>query len=290
MYGLDGTIRAVPFDLERLAVTGVPVPVLDGVITKTSGAADFSLSETRSLVYVPTGATARRTLGWVDRDGQMTTSVIEENTAISTPRLSPDGTRVAFAGARGVTGVPDIWIRELERGSDTRLTVEGINIFPAWTPDGATVTFTSDRSGAFDLYSKLADLSGEAEQLVTSAAPKFAGSWSPDGQVLVYTDGGFTTLRDIWALPVGGDPAPFLVTDFDERAPRLSPDGQWVAYVSDQSGEDRVYVQRFPEGGGVSPISTEGETEPVWSRDDRELFYRNGTQMLVVVGWRRRQR
>ena len=90
------------------------------------------------------------------------------------------------------------------------------------------------------------------------------------------------TGRDIWTFPVGGDPAPFLDTPFDERAPHLSPDGHWVAYVSDQAGEDRVYVQPFPEGGRVIPISTGGGIEPVWSRDGRELFYRDGNQLLVV--------
>ena len=133
------------------------------------------------------------------------------------------------------------------------------------------------------LSSKLADGSGEAELLVQTANTKRPGSWSPDGRTLVYTeDSGSGTGNDIWMFPLGGDPAPFQAAPFNERAPRLSPDGHWVAYVSDQAGEDRVYVQPFPEGGRVIPISTGGGTEAVWSRDGRELFYRDGNRLLVL--------
>jgi len=141
----------------------------------------------------------------------------------------------------------------------------------------------SDRAGVYDLYSKAADLSGEAQSLLTTPNTKIPGSWSPDGQTLVYyelTTSG--TQRDIWTLAIGSDPVSFLATTFNERAPRLSSDGHWLAYVSDQSGENRVYVQRFPEGGRIISVSTGRGTEPVWSRDGRELFYRNGNQMLVV--------
>ena len=281
VYGVAGTLWAVGFDLEHLETIGDPVPVLDGVLTGGFGTIFFRVSENGSLVYVPAGATPRPTLGWVNREGQMT-PLIEGEAIYGTPRLSPDGTRVAFGMLRE-SGEPDIWIRELERGSDTRLTVEGVNLYPAWTPDGATVTFGSDRAGDFDLYSKRADLSGEAERLATTASDSIPGSWSPDGQTLVYYEVNLSgTARDIWTLLLGGDPAPFLVTAFNERAPRLSPNGHWLAYVSDQAGEDRVYVRPFPEGGRVIPISTGGGTEPVWSRDGRELFYRDGNQLLVV--------
>ena len=277
----DGSVRAVPFDATSLEVTGNPVPLVEGVVVKSSGAADFSISDNGRLVYVAGGAGggAARTLGWVDREGQMTPVI--EGAAIEMPRLSPDGTRVAFA--MDSAGGMSIWIRDLERGSDTRLTVAGNNRRPAWTPDGATVTFASDRAGVYDVYSKPADGSGGAELLMQPRNTKVPGSWSPDGRTLVYYEVGSSgTGRDIWTFPVGGDPAPFLDTQFDERAPHLSPDGHWVAYVSDQAGEDRVYVQPFPEGGRVIPISTGGGIEPVWSRDGRELFYRDGNQLLVV--------
>ena len=117
--------------------------------------------------------------------------------------------------------------------------------------------------------------------LATSSGADAAAGWSPDGQTLIYhqTVG---DQSDLWMLPLGGDPTPFLVTEFHEGAPRVSPDGQWVAYVSDQAGENRVYVRPFPGGEGVFPISTGVGTEPVWSRDGGELFYRDGDQMLAV--------
>ena len=160
VYATEGTLRAVPFDLARLSVTGDSVPVLEGVANKVSGAVDFSFSDNGSLVYVPGGVSTGGTLGWVTRDGQMT-EVIEEAGIFGSPRLSPEGTRVAFVRI-GEDGA-NIWIRDLERGSDMRLTVEGtINWLPAWTPDGATVSFGSNRAGAFGLYTKPADGSGEA--------------------------------------------------------------------------------------------------------------------------------
>ena len=281
VYANQGTLLAVPFDVARLSVTGDPVPVLEGVEHKVSGSVDFSFSDNGSLVYVPGGVSTGGTLGWVTRDGQMT-DVTEGAGIFGSPRLSPEGTRVAVVRI-GEDGA-NIWIRDMERGSDTRLTVEGtINWMPVWTPDGATVSFISNRADASAnaLYSKPADGSGEAELLVQPGS--YPGSWSPDGRTFVYAArGGTSGSTDIWTLPLGGDPAPFQDTPFNERAPLVSPDGHWVAYVSDLAGQRRVYVQPFPEGGRVIPISTSGGTEPVWSRDGRELFYRDGTQLLVV--------
>ena len=248
-------------------------------MTKATGAANFGFSESGSLVHLPATASTGGTLGWVDRAGRMT-SVIKGEDIYGLPRLSPDGSSLAMV-TRG--SELDIWIRELERGLDTRLTQEGANLYPAWSPDGAHVTFGSSRGGVYDLYSKLSDLSSDAELLVTSQNTKIPGSWSPDGRTLVYYEVNSSgTNRDIWTFPFGGDPEPFLATEFNERVPRLSPDGHWVAYVSDQSGQDQVYVQRFPEGGGVTPISAGRGTEPTWSRDGRELFYRDGYRMMVV--------
>jgi len=151
-----------------------------------------------------------------------------------------------------------------------------------WTPDGATVTFAAENPR--QLFSRPVDLSRETELVRPTEGQSNPGSWTPDGQTLVYyaaTTG--ATGRDIWMLPVDGDPAPFLATDFNERGPRLSPDGNWIAYVSNQPGEDRVQVQAFPDGGTIHSVSTGPGSEVVWSRDGRELFYRNGDQMWVVA-------
>jgi hypothetical protein len=128
------------------------------------------------------------------------------------------------------------------------------------------------------------DLSSETELLLPAdSISKIVGSWTPDGLTLVYyVLGGVGGSRDIWMFPIGGEAAPFLETEFNERAPRLSPNGKWLTYVSNQPGEDRVFVQAFPEGGRRIPVSTGTGTEPVWSRDGRELFYRNGDELWVV--------
>ena len=282
IYGVDGTLRAVAFDADRLAVTGDPVPVLEGVVTLGSGAAQVSLSNEGTLVYVG-GADVgiiESELGWVDRDGQMT-PLMQGDGQYQHPRLSPDSQQVAVGIAGDST---DIWLYDIERDSPLRLTEQGRNHYPVWTPNGSVVTFASNRSGGtFDLYVKAADGSGEAETLLEKSTVLFPGSWSPDGTMLAFYETTNTDLgRDIWTLRPDGEASAVIATEFNERAPRLSPDGQWLAYVSDQSGEDGVYVQPFPDGGRVIRISTGAGTEPVWSRDGRELYFRDGDRLMVV--------
>lgn len=210
------------------------------------------------------------------------TSVIAAGAIWGGPRLSPDGTHVAVVKS-GETGGQDIWIRDLERGGETKLTAGGSDRWPIWTPDGSKITFDSTRrGGTLDLYWRPADFSGEAELLLEAPEHLVPQSWSPDGQTLVYTKRSGQTRIDIWSL-VDGVSSPVVVREANDFAPLLAPDGQWLAYVSDQTGENRVYLQGFPEGGRVIPVSTGGGTEPVWSRDGRELFYRNGNQMVVVA-------
>ena len=144
------------------------------------------------------------------------------------------------------------------------------------------MTFASSRAEGLRLHTRPVDLSRETELLRPTEGTSIAGSWTPDGQTFVYYAVNAGGDRDIWRLSVGGDPVPFLATEFNERAPRLSPNGKWVSYVSNQPGEDRVFVQPFPEGGRVFPVSTGTGTEAVWSRDGRELFYRSGDQLWVV--------
>jgi serine/threonine-protein kinase len=173
----------------------------------------------------------------------------------------------------------DIWVYEVNRRRRIRLTFEGISSAPVWTPDSNRVTFRSGSNN--DIYWKQADGSGEIELLWESIALLNPAWWSPDGQTLAFyqTD---TGLRDIWMLRSEGDASPFLATSFDENSPMFSPDGHWVAYVSDESGRDEVYVQPYPDGGRIVAISNEGGREPMWSPDGRELFYRQGGQMMVV--------
>ena len=204
---------------------------------------------------------------------------VEDWNVFGHPRLSPDDERVAVAVAAG--DFPDIWIREFATGLDTRLTDDGLNLAPTWTPDGTQLTFASARVGDGDIYMQAVDRISEATSVVTGSSRKAPGDWSPDGEMLVYAEDGSGN-RDIWIAPLDGEPVPFLATESDESSPRLSSDGRWVAYVSDQTGAPRVYVQSFPDGGRIVPISAGVGAEPVWSRTGDELFYRNRSQMVAV--------
>ena len=289
--GTLGTLLAVPFDLARLEVTGAPVPIVEGVLqSPVEGLAQFSFSNLGTLVYVPGGIQEGFTLVWVDRQG-----AVEPLGAPPHPyrnvRLSPDGRRVAVTIGLG-TDNADVWVYDISRHTLTRLTFEERNDHPIWTPDGMRVTFRSGpigRGGPENLFWKPADGSSAEERLTTSENIQSPTSWSSDGQVLAFYERPFgegfsTTGRDIWVLPLEGErkPRPFLQTPFNEGGAVFSPDGRWLAYVSDESGRYEVYVQPFPGPGGKWQISTEGGREPAWARDGRELFYRNGNQMMAV--------
>ena len=276
-----GNLMVVPFDLAALEETGDSVPVVQGVRQSPVGSVDYAISDNGTLVYVPSTSTGgfRLTLVWVDRQGQAT-PLIEDRQVYFGPRLSPDGQRVAVEVRSDVNQGGDIWIYDIGHGTRMRLTVEGTNQSPVWTPDGTRVTFNSIRDGPRDLYWKPADGSGQAEPLLKSENALVPASRSPDGELLAFYD--TSGARDIWVLPREGDASPFVATAFDERSSMFSPDGRWLAYVSDESGRDEVYVQPYPGPGGKWPISTEGGTEPRWSADGRELFYRLGDKMMVV--------
>ena len=286
VYGVGGTLRAVGFDADRLELTSNnPVPVVENVETRGS-AASFALARNGSLVYVTgagSGVGAQRSLVWVDREGR------EEPLAMplgpyQNPRVSPDGLRVAVDVLDPENS--DIWIHDLVRGTETRLTTDPANDFaPLWTPDGGRVVFTSDREGQPALFLKHADTPGDAEQLGTSSdrAGIAPTSWSDEGQTLLFWEVGATG-SDIGLISMEGDRATELLldTEFFETTPAISPDGGWMAYDSNEAGQSEVYVQRFPTLGGKQTISTDGGRQPLWSPDGRELFYRAPSGMMRV--------
>jgi serine/threonine-protein kinase len=181
----------------------------------------------------------------------------------------------------------DVWVENVERGTRARLTSSrGVNDDePLWTPDGSRVTFGSVQAGSsWDLVWKPADGSGEAEVLLRREHPQLPSSWSPDGRLLAFYEVHPTTQRDIWLLPLDDrTPSSLLVTDANEHSAMFSPDGRFVAYVSDESGREEVYVRSYAGPPGRWLISSEGGREPVWSRDGRELFYRHGSRLMTVA-------
>jgi serine/threonine-protein kinase len=282
-----GTLMAVPFDLERLEISGNPVPVFEGVrSTFGEGTADYSIADDGTLIYASGGITAgqEKVLVWVDRKGA-TQQVTEIKRDFEDPRLSPDGTRLSVTVLEGPQR--NVWIYEISRGILAPFTFEGSNGYPSWTPDGERITFASDRgTGAYDLFWMLSDGSGEAERLMTrefKVLPRpTSHSWSPEG-VLAFQQG-LPLQNDIWVLPLEGEgkPHPFLVTEFNEQQAMFSPDGKWIALTSDRSGQSEVYVKAYPGPGGMVPISSDGGTQPMWAHSGKELFYRNGDKMMAV--------
>ena len=282
VYAQGGNLMAVPFDPQRLAVTGAAVPVVEGVLqSPSSGAAQYSLSATGSLAYVPGAVQAtQRRLVMVSRNGAEQ-AVAAPARAYRQPRLSPDGQRVAVAIEEQET---QTWLYDLSRGTLTRWTFEGkANYGPVWTPDGKRIAFISNKEGPQNVFWQLADGSGGLERLINSEYTQGPSSWSRDGQLLAFIELNPTTGYDIWVLRMGNRKAqPFLRSPFNESAPQFSPDGRWLAYVSNESGSYETYVQPYPGPGGKWQISTGGGTEPVWNPNGRELFYRNGDNMMAV--------
>jgi serine/threonine-protein kinase len=282
IYARGGAIMAVRFDPASLALTGSPVKVLDSVQESFDGAAQISVSQSGAVVYVPgeSQGTSRR-LAMVDRSGVLTPLAAQPRPYTS-PRLSSDGRRLAVT-ISGAT--EDIWLHDVASGTSTQLTFEADNTSPIWTPDGQRITFSSNRAGALNLFVARADGSGAAERLTSSDHIQLPGSWSPDGTVLAFVEIHPTTGRDILLLRDAGGRSvqPFLATAFHESSPRFSPDGRWMAYVSNESGRSEVYVRPLADPSRKSQVSVDGGVEPVWAHDGRELFYRADGRLLSVA-------
>jgi len=280
LYTLLGTVYAVEFDLQRLELVGSPQPVLQDVqFPRGSGDVRMALSGEGSLVYAP-GAwrPPEAELVWVDRQGNVE-PLLDSRQAYEGPMVSPDGRYLAAAILTSVEDA-DIWLYELERGTWSRLTLEG-GVDPLWSPDGEAIVFTSDRNGPFELFRIPADGSGPAEQLTTGPTMDFPGSFTPDGGLLLFQRFLGANL-DLFSLALAqeGPPKPLVATPALEAHPKLSPDGRWLAFVSAESRRPEVYVRPFPGPGAKIQVSTEGGNEPVWHPTGRELFYHNAPTLL----------
>ena len=279
VYGLDGVILAVPFDVGNRQVVGGPVSLIEGVGAGrdgTSGAMHFALADNGSLVYVPgsAGGGGVVSMVWVGRDGDEE-RIPAPPRAYDRPRVSPDGTRVAVDIADGDN--TDVWIWDLARETLTQLTFdEGVDDFPLWTPDSARVVFRSSREGG-GLFWKAADGTGQVERLKDGLARPYA--WAADGRLI------FDQAGDIGMLTMEGERTVEMLLDaeFSETEPALSPDGRWLAYQSRETGTPLIYVQPFPNiDDGQWNVSLGFGADPVWSPDGRELFYRSLTDLMVA--------
>jgi serine/threonine-protein kinase len=285
IYARAGALYAVRFDTARLAATGAPVKVADGILTHPdTGAAQVAISQTGALVYAAGDSrTAERPLMWVDRRGTAR-PVIDRQAPYWWPRISPDGRRIAVT----IDGAfSKLWVLDIERGTFARASqLAGDQDRAQWTPDGGRVTMGVDTtgSGTVRLFTASADGSSDATVLVENAPAVHALNWSPDGRWLLYGQTGATTGRDVWIYSRDARTSkPWLENPPNEFSASFSTDGKWVAYVSDESGRAEVYVRPFPGPGSRTQISIDGGSAPVWSRDGRELFFAKGDTLFTTA-------
>jgi serine/threonine-protein kinase len=283
------TLMVVPFDQNSMKVAGEPTALAEGMRVGLSGSADLTVSRTGTLVYAIGAGEGKQELVWVTRDGkEQAVDADWPSSYVGFPALAPDGKRLAVARvASGVSSI-NIWIKRLDRGPSTQLTLdERENYGPAWTPDGRSVTFSSaSAKGAVDLRTKRADGGAQAVVQLQEKGNLYNARWSPDGKWLLFqTDIASPGAGDILAIRPGVDTAvPIVATKFSEISPTLSPNGRWLAYVSNETGADEVYVAPFPDTrAGKWAISMSGGTEPLWSHRGNELFYRDASGNVVAV-------
>jgi serine/threonine protein kinase len=282
----QGMLVAYPFDEKSAQVRGNPVRVAEGVLTgNPPGYAPFSVSGANVLAYSTPYAKSRQ-LAWFDRSGRRLGNVGEPGD-YSTPRLSRDEKRIAVAIREESKTNTDIWVFDSTRGTWSRLTFDpATERAPLWSPDSSRIVFTSASTGILDLYEKPASGSGEPRPIVPSPGDKFPTDWTRDGRYLIYHTFGPSTW-DIWVAPTdGGKPFPMFATKFTEAQGQVSPDGNWIAYASDESGRFEIYVTQFPQKRGRWQISTAGGSQPWWRGDGKELFYLGPEQTLMSVAVR----
>jgi serine/threonine protein kinase len=281
VYGRNGTLFAIPFDADRLEVTGQPFAVLAGVMmSRNTGVANFDISASGDLLYVPGKADGgARTLYWVDRSGHAEKLALPPRSYLH-PRIAPDGRRLAIE----VEGSShDVFVYDFGSGVLTNFTADGISHWPVWSPDGKRIGYRSGPMGRFRLFEMPSDRSGPAERLATPVTSASTESYDPAGLALAYTDAKMGRPAKVMVTWLDGrrQPQPLDDTAFAQGSPKFSPDGRWLAYCTNESGRPQVYVKGFPTGAKIQ-ISPDGGNDPVWRRDGRELFYRNSDRMMAV--------
>jgi dipeptidyl aminopeptidase/acylaminoacyl peptidase len=292
IFARQARLYAVSFDPEALSVTGDPVPVLEGVVHSLygvgavawSGAAQFDVSENGSLLYAPGSIESPQvsSLGWVDRQGNVSPLTGMRPMARFAARVSPDGKYIASSELHVNK---DIWIFDPARGIEERATDQGQNAFPLWSPDGSQMAFRSDRTGPLRIYLSPEIGSRDVREL-TPGPFDVPAAWTPDGNELIFTRG-FSSLggnTDIYVVSIDDptSPRPLLQTAADERFPELSPDGRWLAYCSSETGRLELYVQPYGRPGRRVIITNNGAQDPAWSKSSDELFYREGQAIMSV--------
>ena len=270
------TVMAQSFDPDKVLLSGDPIPVAQNVNRTVSSPGAFSVSRTGVLAYASGGGGSNAQLTLFDRTGKMLGTVSTPG-GIVMPSFSPDGAKVAFTRFDPQTGIPDIWVHELARSADSRFTFgPRYNVFSVWSPDGRYIAYMGTDPDGIHIHKKATSGPGQDEIIDGDARIKRPLDWSRDGKyILEDTPSGEKTGTYVSVLELEGDKKarPYLQSEFNEAFPKLSPNGQWIAYFSDESKRPEVYVQTFPKPGGKWQVSINGGNFPIWSKDGKELYF-----------------
>ena len=285
-YAAGGTLLAQRFDPERFVLSGEPATIAEDLGRDPGPGAAFSISTNGVLAYRQASKPISSQLKWVDRAGQML-GVVGSSATQDGVSLSPDATHAVVS--RRADRRREIWVLDTTNGAASRLTFESGNYSPIWSPDGRQIAFGTQRhvqGGVINVvFRQHSNGAGQPEALVSGRYSTNPTDWSRDGRFIIYADQDVTTKADLWALPLVGDrkPIPVVRTDGVDNFGQLSPDGRWLAYTTDASGREEVYVQEFPRAQGKWQVSTNGGTQPRWRRDGKELFYVSAGGELIAV-------
>jgi len=285
-YAAGGTLLAQRFDPERFVLSGEPATIAEDLGRDPGPGAAFSISTNGVLAYRQASKPISSQLKWVDRAGQML-GVVGSSATQDGVSLSPDATHAVVR--RRADRRSEIWVLDTTNGAASRLTFESGNYTPIWSPDGRQIAFGTQRhvqGGVINVvFRQHSNGAGQPEALVSGRYSTNPTDWSRDGRFIIYADQDVTTKADLWALPLVGDrkPIPVVRTGGVDNFGQLSPDGRWLAYTTDASGREEVYVQEFPRAQGKWQVSTNGGTQPRWRRDGKELFYVSAGGELIAV-------
>jgi serine/threonine protein kinase len=285
LYMRENSLMAHPFDPDALELRGDPFPIAEALqFSPRYSVASFAVSNNGALIYEGRSSSLTPELALIDLKGKKYVSLREAEVFVSA-RLSPDGRKIAMdlyhTGARN----SDLWLYEIDRGVNTRFTFDpAVEWYPVWSPDGNRIVFATNRKGRHDLYVKVSSGASNEQPLLETDYDKGPSDWSPDGKFVLFTVLDPKTKADIWVLPTSGEkkPTPFLQTEYSELNGRFSPDMRWVAYQSDESGRNEVYVRPFPGADAKWQVSTNGGTLPRWNRNGKEIFYWSAGKIMSV--------
>ena len=286
LYVRDDTLVAAPFDAKRGQLTGPTIPIAQHVLLyRNTSSAAFSVSDNGVLAYQSGPIPPVSELDWFERGGKLLGSVGDPGD-YEDPRLSPDGRRLATNRIDPASGASNIWIFDMAGGGGTRFTFsQSVNHYPVWSPDGSRMAFDTNRNGPADIFMKSLEGSGEERSVLASDVSQSPTDWSPDGSTLVFERLDPRTKYDLWrlSLKAGATPEPIVRSDSSETDGRISPDGKWLAYASNESGTWEVYVTAFPGPGGRWQVSNGGGVQPVWSRTGKEIFFLAADRKLMAA-------